>query len=513
MTLIVNPVYAESESRIICASELPYTWNGVEFTQAGTQTATLPTVAGCDSVVTMTLIVNPVYAETENRTICASELPYTWNGIQFTEAGTQSATLPTVNGCDSVVTMTLTVNQPTTSIDEQVACDSLTWIDGITYYESTNIPTYTYVGGNAAGCDSVVTLHLTINHGSHSVIDTAVCGSFVWNGETYTQSGTYTYEYSGTTGCVNTEMLHLTVNPTYNVTDTETICASELPYTWNGVEFTQAGTQTVTLPTVDGCDSVIAMTLIVNPIYSESESRTICAGELPYTWNGVEFTQAGTQTVTLSTVNGCDSVVTMTLTVNQPTTGIDEQEACDAFAWIDGTVYTESTNTPTFTLTNAAGCDSVVTLHLTIHESVTIDAYLTIQESDLPYTYGDTTFEPGTVQSGDYSFYFTTEYGCDSIIVLHLTVETGIDNYAMTASMNVYPNPTSDKVNVQLTVNDESLNDGEIQLYDMYGKWLRTIKVTGKVTEIDLSSFAAGVYFVKAVEGQQLIGVRKIVKE
>ena len=83
----------------------------------------------------------------------------------------------------------------------------------------------------------------------------------------------------------------------------------------------------------------------------------------------------------------------------------------------------------------------------------------------------------------------------------------------MTASMNVYPNPTSDKVNVQLTVNNESLNDGEIQLFDMYGKWLRTVKVTGKVTEIDLSSFAAGVYFVKAVEGQQLIGVRKIVKE
>jgi hypothetical protein len=362
----------------------------------------------------MTLIVNPTYSETETHTICASELPYTWNGVTFTQAGTQSATLPTVNGCDSVITMTLIVN------------------------------------------------------------------------------------------------------PIYSETETRTICASELPYTWNGVAFTQAGTQTVTLPTVDGCDSVITMTLIVNPIYSETETRTICASELPYTWNGVEFTQAGTQTVTLSTVNGCDSVVTMTLTVNQPTTGIDEQEACDAFTWIDGVTYTESTsatNAPTYVLTNAAGCDSVVTLHLTIHESVTIDAYLTIQESDLPYTYGDTTFEPGTVQSGDYSFYFTTAYGCDSIIVLHLTVETGIDNYAMTASMNVYPNPTADKVNVQLTVDNESLNDGEIQLYDMYGKWLRTIKVTGKVTEIDLSSFAAGVYFVKALEGQQLIGVRKIVKE
>ena len=513
--LTVNHSTTGVDELVACDS---LTWiDGItyyESTSTPTYTFAGGNAAGCDSVVTLHLTVNHSTTGVDELVACDS---LTWiDGITYYEStSTPTYTYAGGNaaGCDSVVTLHLTVNHSTTGVDELVACDSLTWIDGITYYESTSTPTYTYTGGASFGCDSIVTLHLTINHGSHSVIDTAVCGSFVWNGETYTQSGTYTYEYSGTTGCVNTETLHLTLNPTYNVTDAETICASELPYTWNGVEFTQAGTQTVTLPTVAGCDSVVTMTLTVNPIYSESESRTICASELPYTWNGVTFTEAGTQTVTLSTVNGCDSVVAMTLTVNQPTTGIDEQEACDAFAWIDGTVYTESTNTPTFTLTNAAGCDSVVTLHLTIHESVTIDAYLTIHESDLPYTYGDTTFEPGTVQSGDYTFYFTTAYGCDSIIVLHLTVETGIDNYALTASMNVYPNPTTDKVNVQLTVGNESLSDGEIQLYDMYGKWLQTVKVTGKVTEIDLSSFAAGVYFVKAVEGQQLIGVRKIVKE
>ena len=79
--------------------------------------------------------------------------------------------------------------------------------------------------------------------------------------------------------------------------------------------------------------------------------------------------------------------------------------------------------------------------------------------------------------------------------------------------MNVYPNPTAGVVNVQLTMNNQPLINGEIQLYDMYGKWLKTVKVEGKVTELDLSTFAAGVYFVKAIDGQQLIGVRKVVKE
>ncbi len=50
----------------------------------------------------------------------------------------------------------------TTGVDEQVVCDSLRWIDGVLYTQSTDEPTYTIVGGNAAGCDSVVTLHLQI---------------------------------------------------------------------------------------------------------------------------------------------------------------------------------------------------------------------------------------------------------------------------------------------------------------------------------------------------------------
>ena len=47
-------------------------------------------------------------------TIASTELPYEWNGVTFNEAGTQAVTLQTVNGCDSVVTMTLTVTLPET---------------------------------------------------------------------------------------------------------------------------------------------------------------------------------------------------------------------------------------------------------------------------------------------------------------------------------------------------------------------------------------------------------------
>jgi hypothetical protein len=414
MTLTVNPTYAVTDTQTICASELPYTWNNVEFTEAGTQTTVLQTINGCDSVVTMTLFVNPLYNVTEERSVCAAALPYTWNEVIFTEAGTQTATLQSVNNCDSVVTMILSVNS------------------------------------------------------------------------------------------------------TYIVTDTKSICFNELPYTWNGVTFTEAGTQSVTLTAANDCDSVVTMTLTVNPIYVVTDTQTICASQLPYTWNNVQFTEAGTQTTTLQTVNGCDSVVTMTLTVNNPMHTATTEVACESFIW-NGVTYTESGDY-TYSHQDANGCTQVDTLHLTINNSVSIDAYLTINESDLPFTYGDTTFLPGSVQSGDYFFYFTTADGCDSIIVLHLTVEpVGISNYVANASMKVYPNPTSGVLNVELTTNNVQSSDVKIQVFDVYGKLLDIVETQNvaslQTTQIDLSPYSSGVYFIKAVVGDHQLGVRKIVKQ
>ena len=139
---------------------------------------------------------------------------------------------------------------------------------------------------------------------------------YTWDLVTFETAGTHSDTLVSSFGCDSIVTRVLTVNPTYNVTSDSTVCDSELPLTWNGVEFTSAGTQSATLQTVNGCDSVVAMTLTVNPTYNVTADSTVCDSELPLTWNGVEFTAAATQSATLQTVNGCDSVVAMTLTVN-----------------------------------------------------------------------------------------------------------------------------------------------------------------------------------------------------
>ncbi|MBD01036.1 MAG: hypothetical protein CL841_06820 [Crocinitomicaceae bacterium] len=90
-----------------------------------------------------------------------------------------------------------------------------------------------------------------------------------------------------------------------------------------------------------------------------------------YTWiDGVTYTtNNNSATHTLTNIAGCDSVVTLNLTINSSSTGTDTQIACDSYTWIDGVTYTTSNNSATHTLTNSAGCDSVVTLNLQIKVS------------------------------------------------------------------------------------------------------------------------------------------------
>jgi len=507
MTLLVNPSYSDNLSMSICESELPYTWNGVVFNVAGTQTLNLQTVNGCDSVVTMTLTTLPTYSVTDIRSVCPSELPYTWNGVVFSTAGTQTVTLQTVNGCDSVVTMLLTVNQTHVTTDSKTICESelpYEW-NGITF-NAAGVNTATLQ--DAAGCDSTVIMTLLVNPSYSDNLSMSICESelpYTWNGVVFNTAGTQTLNLQSVNGCDSVVTMTLTTLPTYAVTDNQTICESGLPYTWNGVTFTEAGTQTVTLQSVNGCDSVVTMTLTTLSAYAVTDNQTICESELPYTWNGVTFTEAGTQTVTLQSVNDCDSVVTMVLTVNSSVTEMVEVTACDSYEW-NGTSYTESGDyTQTFTAAN--GCDSVVTLHLTINQSVSTE--ITVSCPDSCYIWNGQSY----CASGDYTQTLQTVNGCDSVVTLHLTITVGIEDNDITVNMTVYPNPTTGIVNMQIIHHDSPIT--ELFVYNANGKLVNTVhtqsSTSPQTVQIDLSGLSNGIYFVKAIANSRVVAIRKVV--
>jgi hypothetical protein len=124
----------------------------------------------------------------------------------------------------------------------------------------------------------------------------------------------------------------------------------------------------------------------------------------------------------------------------------------------------------------------------------------------------DTVYVPeGCVQS------YSNVINDNSIIITDGHV--GIDNHAVSNSLIVYPNPTSNIVNVEFGMGNEELGDVKIQLYDVYGKLLDVTNVVGAnnysplQTQIDLSRYANGVYILKAVAGGKTVGVRKVVRQ
>jgi len=221
----------------------------------------------------------------------------------------------TVAGCSDYAELKCTIDEPAAihSTDTQVACKNYTWIDGNTYTENNNTATHTLT--SVTGCDSIVTLNLTIS-----------------------------------------DMLY--------GTDTQVACES---YTWiDGITYTESNnTVTHTLTSINGCDSIVTLNLTINKVVYSTDTQVACES---YTWiDGITYTESNnTAKHTLTSVNNCDSIVTLNLTINKAVYSTDTQVTCTAYTWIDGITYTKSNNTATHTLTSIASCDSIVTLNLTI---------------------------------------------------------------------------------------------------------------------------------------------------
>ena len=156
------------------------------------------------------------------------------------------------------------------------------------------------------------------------------------------------------------------------VEDTVTVCAGE-SYWWNGMEYSASGVYVDTLQNVNGKDSIIILNLIVLPeVVGAEESVTICSGET-YTWRGVEYSNTGVYSDTLQSVEGCDSVVSLNLKValsysSGETVRIQSGES---YEW-RGESYT-APGVYFDKLLTVDGCDSVFTLTI-IRQDVVVDA-------------------------------------------------------------------------------------------------------------------------------------------
>ena len=398
LSTTTEPLMTQTDTTAIACDS--FVWYGETLTETGDYTKTFTSTVGCDSVVTLHLTLKHSEMAEYAETACDS---YTWNDSVYTQSGDYVQTFTNADGCDSVVTLHLTVNNSNTGDTTAIACNSFDWY-GTTYTVSGEYP---HTLTNVSGCDSVVTLNLTVNYPVAELVEATACDSYTWNTTTYTQSGDYTQTFTAANGCDSVVTLHLTVNNS-NTGDTTAIACDS--FNWYGTTYTSSGNYMHTLTNANGCDSVVTLHLTVNHPVAELVEATTCDS---YIWNDSVYTQSGDYTQTFTAANGCDSVVTLHLTVNHPVAELVEATACDSYSWNDS-VYTQSGDyTQTFTAAN--GCDSIVTLHLTVNHSTTGDTTAVVCGS---FNWYGTT----CISSGNYMHTLTNAAGCDSIVTLHLTV-------------------------------------------------------------------------------------------
>ena len=400
--LTVNHSTAAVETVVACNS---YEWHGVSYASSTTvPTYTTTGSNGCDSTTTLNLTIKQSSRATETVVTCDE---YEWHGVLFTETPVEAPTYTTEgsNGCDSTVTLNLTVNHSADVVETIGACAAIEW-HGTVYSESTTEPTWHST--TVAGCDSTVTLHLTISDRIETEETVVACDSYEWHGVVYTAStDNATWSTTSIQGCDSTVTLHLTINR--STTGSETIEACE-SYEWHGVTYRQSGSYTFDTLNVAGCDSTVTLTLTLHQPTSGSEFVTTCGS---YVWHEVTYTQSGAYVWHGTDVHGCDSTVTLLLTILQPVYSTENRTACNSYTW-HGTEYSESGDY-TWSTTAVSGCDSIVTLHLTINLPVTSD----VEESACErYTWNGIVYST----SGDYVQTFTGVNGCDSTVTLHLTV-------------------------------------------------------------------------------------------
>ncbi len=341
-------------------------------------------------------------------------------GINLYNGSTQtfdSLVVPDGTGCDNLFSVgTIPENIYTAYLSKTSGSFTVNYWDinnviatgGATFTANNSIGTGDVTGWNFSSSTIDIGNDTSICEGDSVLLDAGVGNSYLWSTGDTTQtiyaSATDTYGVTVTSSCgYSNGEINITVLPVFGATDVITACES---YTW-----------------IDGIT------------YTESNN---------------------TATDTLTNINGCDSIVALDLTILQPSTGTDVITACESYTWIDGITYTESNNTATYSLTNAVGCDSIVSLNLTIDGSCIPTSVSEISNNDI----------------------------------------------------RVYPNPVHDRLVVELP----SADFNKIEIVDITGQVVLSKHIEGEEATVENMNFETGTYILRIIGKNQSAITKLLIK-
>ncbi|MFZ8836451.1 MAG: gliding motility-associated C-terminal domain-containing protein, partial [Flavobacteriales bacterium] len=244
--------------------------DGSEVSEEGTYIANYVSIEGCDSIVTVNLLEQSTYDFQMPVQLCAGESFTLPDGSIIAEPGTYPVILETANAqCDSTITTVVTMLQPFQTENTLALCegDPVTLGDGTVVTEPG---VYTVVlTSETNGCDSTVTSTVIFQPNYDVSVELSECddGSYLFpDGTLPTNSGTFNFDLQTTLGCDSAVTIDLTLNPAYTINYSDAICAGESYIMPDGTSISTEGPYTSNLQTIAGCDSAITVQLVVYPL-------------------------------------------------------------------------------------------------------------------------------------------------------------------------------------------------------------------------------------------------------
>ncbi len=291
---------------------------------------------GCDSTVITVTSLLP-----SDSTLVANE------SCNPLDTGVVIEILSNQFGCDStVITTTTLLPSDSTSISAE-SCNPL----------DTGVMVEVLI--NQFGCDSTVITTTSLLPSDSIFFSETSCNPL--------DTGTVVEVLSNQFGCDSVVTTTTTlILPGVNFINTD-ICEGDTLIV-NNIIITNDTTFTTIIDdaAASGCDSIINVDVEVLPNSFEFIEDEICEGEV-YNFNGMLLTEAGIYMDTVDAPNGCDLIITLTLSVLSPSQEDLFLELCPGESIeINGTTYDENTPSGTETIVGQNGCDSLIlTVNLT----------------------------------------------------------------------------------------------------------------------------------------------------
>jgi len=329
--------------------------NNITSKNSGIYTLKVTNANGCTTTDSISISVIPPIKIDTSIFSCKS---YNWNNQVYTSSGQYVQTLKSSQKCDSIIILNLTIVPPSIDTLTIQACDSVT-LNKNTYYKSGQ---FRLNLTNAAGCDSIIVLNLQIDSSSTKALDAGM-DRIICEGDTLQLNASYTGA-----GRINWESQFGIFNSPNN---------KSTLYIPN-----QSIGHFIFISTTDKCSTgKDSIWIQINP---NKYIDTLISSCNTYLWNNQLYSQSGQYSQLFSSVNLCDSIVNLKLTINKSNIDTIKYTGCDSIR-INNIVYYQSGQYTT-NFINAAGCDSIIISDVSIDLS---NSYILEAGSDLSICEGD----------------------------------------------------------------------------------------------------------------------------